>query len=107
VPQVHGDIEPPLAGIDFYEGDIRNAKLVWRGQMVLFRLAAEVGVGQSMYEIARYVGSNDLGIRSGHCADEPQRRNALGLHQDHPEIPTIAHAAPVRWTWAVRRHHEP
>ena len=27
----------------------------------VFHLAAEVGVGQSMYEIARYIGVNDLG----------------------------------------------
>ena len=26
----------------------------------MFHLAAEVGVGQSMYEIVRYVGGNDL-----------------------------------------------
>lgn len=64
IPQVHGDTDPPLAGVDFYEGDIRDANLVDRalaGTDGVFHLAAEVGVGQSMYEIARYVGGNDLG----------------------------------------------
>ena len=64
VPQVHGDTEPPLSGVDFYEGDIRDANLVDRvlaGADGVFHLAAEVGVGQSMYEISRYVGGNDLG----------------------------------------------
>ena len=54
VPQVHGDTEPPLAGVDFYEGDIRDANLVDRalaGTDGVFHLAAEVGVGQSMYEM--------------------------------------------------------
>ena len=63
VPQVHGDVHPPLPGIEFFEGDVRNADLLDRalaGMDGVFHLAAEVGVGQSMYEIVRYVGSNDL-----------------------------------------------
>ena len=45
-------------------GDVRDAAAVARavdGVDGVFHLAAEVGVGQSMYEVARYVGSNDLG----------------------------------------------
>jgi dTDP-L-rhamnose 4-epimerase len=63
VPQVHGDVRPSLPDIEFFEGDVRNADLLDRalaGMDGVFHLAAEVGVGQSMYEIVRYVGSNDL-----------------------------------------------
>jgi dTDP-L-rhamnose 4-epimerase len=63
VPQVHGDAEPPLPDVEFYKGDLRNADLLDRalaGVDGVFHLAAEVGVGQSMYEIVRYVGGNDL-----------------------------------------------
>jgi dTDP-L-rhamnose 4-epimerase len=79
VPQVHGDSEPPLAGVDFFEGDIRDAKLVdeaLAGTDGVFHLAAEVGVGQSMYEIARYVGGNDLGtaVLLERLANNPVKR---------------------------------
>jgi len=50
--------------VDFIEGDLRDAAAVRRaiaGVDGVFNLAAEVGVGQSMYEIERYVGANDLG----------------------------------------------
>ena len=80
VPQVHGDVEPPLpAGVEFLEGDLRDAGLVRRGLQGVdgvFHLAAEVGVGQSMYEIARYVGGNDLAtaVLLENMIDEPGRR---------------------------------
>ncbi len=65
VPQVHGDSEPLLPpDVELLKGDIRNVNLLDRaliGVDGVFHLAAEVGVGQSMYEIARYVGGNDLG----------------------------------------------
>jgi dTDP-L-rhamnose 4-epimerase len=63
VPQVHGDGEAVLPDVEFFEGDLRNADLLDRaldGIDGVFHLAAEVGVGQSMYEIVRYVGGNDL-----------------------------------------------
>jgi dTDP-L-rhamnose 4-epimerase len=64
VPQVHADNEPSLPqGIEFVEGDVRDTDLLDRaltGVDAVFHLAAEVGVGQSMYEIVRYVGGNDL-----------------------------------------------
>ncbi len=63
VPQVHGDTEATLPGVEFIKGDIRDANLLDRtlaGADGVFHLAAEVGVGQSMYEIVRYVGGNDL-----------------------------------------------
>lgn len=66
VDQAH-DARPDVAlpsGSRFYRGDIRDAALVRdaaEGIDGVFHLAAEVGVGQSMYEIERYVGANDLG----------------------------------------------
>jgi dTDP-L-rhamnose 4-epimerase len=65
--QVHGRTRPKSAlpsGVEFVEGDIRDASRAYEaldGVDGVFHLAAEVGVGQSMYEIARYLGANDLG----------------------------------------------
>ncbi|MBY2951183.1 NAD-dependent epimerase/dehydratase family protein [Rhizobium leguminosarum] len=65
IDQVHGDAEtaPPEAA-EIMRGDVRDKTAVERallGADGVIHLAAEVGVGQSMYEIARYVGGNDLG----------------------------------------------
>src|SRR3954470_11711392 len=63
VPQVHGNGEAVLPSVEFFEGDLRDVELLDRaldGVDGVFHLAAEVGVGQSMYEIVRYVGGNDL-----------------------------------------------
>jgi len=65
VEQVHGDAAPPRDGrADYHIGDVRDPERVresLKSVDVVVHLAAEVGVGQSMYEIARYVGVNDLG----------------------------------------------
>lgn len=66
VPQVHGNgtaqyLNPQA---EFIHGDVCDPKTVWRalqGVEAVFHEAAEVGVGQSMYEIDRYVRANDLG----------------------------------------------
>jgi dTDP-L-rhamnose 4-epimerase len=50
--------------VEIIRADIRNRTAVRRalkGVEGVFHLAAEVGVGQSMYEIERYVGANDVG----------------------------------------------
>ena len=50
--------------VEIIRADIRNRSAVRRalkGIDGVFHLAAEVGVGQSMYEIERYVGANDVG----------------------------------------------
>ena len=60
----HGPRNPVLAHADFREGDVRDAAAVTaalRGVDRVIHLAAEVGVGQSMYAIERYVSVNDTG----------------------------------------------
>ncbi len=65
-PQVHSDGLPEYLSSDvrLIRGDMRDmAKLrnAVRGADVVFHLAAAVGVGQSMYEIANYMGANTQG----------------------------------------------
>lgn len=64
VDQVHGGVRPPVPdGVEVIVGDCRDGARVRAaldGVTGVFHLAAEVGVGQSMYEIERYVGGNDL-----------------------------------------------
>lgn len=65
IEQVHGGRPPILPrGAELIVGDLRNERAVRRalkGVDKVVHLAAEVGVGQSMYAIDRYVGANDLG----------------------------------------------
>jgi len=66
VEQVHGDKIPEFLNKDaeFIKADVCDAEAVRRaldGIDVVYHEAAEVGVGQSMYEIVRYVKANDLG----------------------------------------------
>jgi dTDP-L-rhamnose 4-epimerase len=72
VEQVHGPSGTSDAareclerfGVELLTADIRDRAMLHQaleGVDGVVHLAAEVGVGQSMYEIARYVGGNDLG----------------------------------------------
>lgn len=65
IEQVHAGAEAKLPdGAQLVRGDMREAEKLagaLKGADAVIHLAAEVGVGQSMYEIARYVGANDLG----------------------------------------------
>lgn len=66
VEQVHGPTPPPHLNpqAEFIKGDVCDAEAVAKaldGIDVVYHQAAEVGVGQSMYEIVRYVKANDLG----------------------------------------------
>ena len=67
IEQVHGGRRRPDGlpeDVEFIEGDVRNGAAVERalkGVDKVVHLAAEVGVGQSMYAIERYVSVNDLG----------------------------------------------
>ncbi len=65
-PQVHQNGLPEyLAGeVHFIEGDLRDFDAVRdaiRDIDVIFHFGAAVGVGQSMYEIAQYMGTNTQG----------------------------------------------
>jgi dTDP-L-rhamnose 4-epimerase len=65
IEQVHGGAQAHVdPRIELIEGDIRDTATVMmalRGADAVIHLAAEVGVGQSMYAVDRYVGVNDLG----------------------------------------------
>jgi dTDP-L-rhamnose 4-epimerase len=65
-PQVHGGTRPDYLNADaeYLEGDVRDRdalRKALRDVEVVFHEAATVGVGQSMYEIDRYVSVNALG----------------------------------------------
>jgi dTDP-L-rhamnose 4-epimerase len=65
-PQVHGAVFPPFLAreAEFVRGDMRDVcavRRVVRGQDAVFHLAAAVGVGQSMYEVAQYMSANTQG----------------------------------------------
>ena len=67
-PQVHGE-NPTIPDylnteVEFVRGDVRNReelKEAIAGMDVIYHLAAAVGVGQSMYEVQKYVEINSLG----------------------------------------------
>lgn len=66
VEQVHGGKMPEHLNADaeFIRADVCDSEAVAKaldGIDVVYHQAAEVGVGQSMYEIVRYIKANDLG----------------------------------------------
>jgi dTDP-L-rhamnose 4-epimerase len=66
VPQVHTNGAPAFLDpkAELLRGDICDRKLIQKALddvSVVFHQAAEVGVGQSMYEMERYVRANTLG----------------------------------------------
>ena len=82
IEQVHGDRERPEDMPDEAElivGDIRNKDVVTRslqGVDAVIHLAAEVGVGQSMYAVERYTSVNETGsaVLFETLIDHPVRR---------------------------------
>src|SRR5258708_12127215 len=67
-PQVHGlERRRPSYlsdGAELIVGDVRDGETVeraLRGVHAVVHLAAAVGVGQSMYDVSAYVGTNELG----------------------------------------------
>jgi dTDP-L-rhamnose 4-epimerase len=66
IEQVHGGGSPPelAVEVEFVRGDVRNGDVVRRalkGADAIVHLAAEVGVGQSMYAVERYTSVNEVG----------------------------------------------
>jgi dTDP-L-rhamnose 4-epimerase len=66
VQQVHGGRRPSYLSpdVELIVGDVRDPAMVRRalaGVEVIFHFAAAVGVGQSMYEISRYIDINTRG----------------------------------------------
>jgi len=110
VPQVHGGAHRPARLPDEVElmvGDVRDPASVRRALDdvdVIVHLAASVGVGQSMYQIAEYTEVNDLGtaVLLEQLAKRPVRRIVTassmsvygeGLYQDadgrlHETVPS-------------------
>ena len=82
IEQVHGDRERPEGFPDDAElirGDIRNKDIVastLKGVDSVIHLAAEVGVGQSMYAVERYTSVNETGsaVLFEALIDHPVRR---------------------------------
>lgn len=86
VSQVHGESAAPKyvnPAAEFLRGDVCDRAAVdaaLDGIDVVFHEAAEVGVGQSMYEIERYVRANDLGtavVLEAVLARRPQIRKLV------------------------------
>ncbi len=103
IEQVHGSRTRPEGlpdGASFESGDVRDAHAVakaLRGVDKVVHLAAEVGVGQSMYAVDRYVGVNDLGTATlFQCLiDQPVKRVVVassmsiygeGLYEDRDGV---------------------
>lgn len=82
IEQVHGEVDgskmlSPEA--ELIRGDVRDKDAVARalqGVDSVVHLAAEVGVGQSMYEVERYTSTNDVGtaVLFEKLIDHPVRR---------------------------------
>jgi dTDP-L-rhamnose 4-epimerase len=82
VEQVHGTVNRPAfldPDAELVLGDVRDPEVVrsaLRGVDCVVHLAAEVGVGQSMYEVERYTSTNDVGtaVLFERLIDNPVRR---------------------------------
>ena len=82
IDQVHGPSGQPSGlgrEVEFIRGDVRDPDAVrhaLRGIDKVVHLAAEVGVGQSMYAVDRYVSVNDHGtaVLFQHLIDRPVKR---------------------------------
>ncbi|HEU4961698.1 MAG TPA: NAD-dependent epimerase/dehydratase family protein [Sphingomonas sp.] len=80
--QVHGDVDRPEdldPDAELIRADVRNGNAVAKaldGIDSVVHLAAEVGVGQSMYEVERYTSVNDVGtaVLFERLIDHPVRR---------------------------------
>ena len=82
IEQVHGDRERPEdlpQDVELIRADVRNGDAVAKALKdvdSIIHLAAEVGVGQSMYAVERYTSANDVGtaVLFEKLIDQPVRR---------------------------------
>lgn len=82
IEQVHGDCDRPAGladDVELIRADVRNGDAVvkaLKGVDSVIHLAAEVGVGQSMYAVERYTSVNDVGtaVLFEKLIDNPVRR---------------------------------
>jgi len=82
IPQVHNGTARPAGlsdDVELIRADVRDGGAVARaldGVDSVIHLAAEVGVGQSMYEVERYTSTNDVGtaVLFEQLIDRPVRR---------------------------------
>ena len=82
IEQVHGDRERPENlpdDVELIRADVRNGDAVakaLKGVDSVVHLAAEVGVGQSMYAVERYTSVNDVGtaVLFEKLIEQPVRR---------------------------------
>src|SRR5205085_680950 len=82
IEQVHGDRERPEdlpTEVELIRADVRNGDAVTKalkGIDSVVHLAAEVGVGQSMYAVERYTSVNDVGtaVLFEKLIEQPVRR---------------------------------
>jgi len=82
IEQVHGQSSGPMglsSDVEFISGDVRDGAVLraaLKGIDKVVHLAAEVGVGQSMYAVERYISVNDLGTAALFQAliDHPVKR---------------------------------
>ncbi|MCK4721014.1 NAD-dependent epimerase/dehydratase family protein, partial [bacterium] len=65
VEQVHHGKRPDFMNekVNYVYSDVRNDKFfeILKDSEIVYHLAAEVGVAQSMYEITRYMDANTMG----------------------------------------------
>ncbi|WP_174291737.1 NAD-dependent epimerase/dehydratase family protein [Sphingomonas bacterium] len=82
IEQVHGEVDGSALlnpEAELIRGDVRDKAAVagaLKGVDSVVHLAAEVGVGQSMYEVERYTSTNDVGtaVLFEALIDQPVRR---------------------------------
>ena len=105
--QVHGQAPPEIpSGVEFLVGNVGDAELAdqaLEGVDSVVHLAAAVGVGQSMYEIARYTELNTMAtarflealVATRPAAASPRRRLVdVDLRRGRVRLPdTRAHGA--------------
>ena len=109
--QVHGsDRSRPVylnSEVEFVDGDVRDSVTVRKalnGTDAVYHLASAVGVGQSMYEIARYTEINNVGtaVLLEALIERPVRRLIVASSMSLYGEGLYASADGTKWTDVVR-----